>query len=508
MTFSRPFVFFLIFAAALGLYSSALTGQFIWDDEYQIRDNRYLTAWQYLPDIFTKNITAGADSDCHFYRPIQIFSYRLDYLLWKLEPFGYHLTGILLHALAAWFLFLLLESWSVARPIAVLSTLFFLIHPIQTEAVAYLSGRADLLALVFMLAALLADPKKKFLAAAFFTLALLSKESALIFPVLLAISTAARGERASLRGLTPFLLISVAYLLLRFTVLVPFAFPAEARTFLDRLPGIFASLVGYARVILFPWSGLHMEYGLYFFRWDHPQVLLGLGIFLGLALFFWRFRMNRNVRIGGAWLTAAWLPVSGIFPLNASMAEHWLYLPSIGIFLLAGSAFGLFIQNKKTKIAGTIICLALISLYAAKTYQQNFYWSDNAHFSKETLRFMPNSWRAHYMLGLHYGSIGEKAKAAGHYERAFEINPGFAEAYYNLGNLLASVNDDAGAEEYYLKAIKVNPRYAPAYNNLANIYSRLGEHGKALSYYQQAVQIDPASAIAQKNLRAERAVIK
>ena len=317
MNLSRPLSFSLIFALALGIYSSALSGQFIWDDDYLVRDNQYLTTWSALPEIFTKDINSGADSFCGFYRPLQILSYRLDTLAWKLEPVGYHLTNVLLHALAAWLFFLLIESFA-GIPAALFSALLFLVHPVQTEAVAYISGRADLLAIIFMFSALLFDRKRPWSLVAY-ALALLSKESALVFPVLLwAWRCLVLKERRGFRELLPYLLITAVYLGLRATVLVPWAIPPEGGTLIRRLPGIFAALFGYFRALFWPWSGLHMEYGQRFFHWNDAVVLKGLGIFAGLvAATVIAAKKSSGLFFGLVWFWIAWIPISGFFPLFA-----------------------------------------------------------------------------------------------------------------------------------------------------------------------------------------------
>ena len=495
---SRPLSFSLIFALALGIYSSALSGQFIWDDETLVRDNQYLTSWSHLPEIFTKDINSGADAVCGFYRPLQILSYRFDYLLWKLEPVGYHLTNILLHALAAWLFFLLIES-VVGVPAALFSSLLFLAHPVQTEAVTYISGRADLLTAVFIFSALLLDRKRPWNLIAY-ALALLSKESALVFPALLwAWRRFVLKEQSGFRELLPHLLITLVYLGLRSTVLVPWAIPPEGGTLIQRLPGILAAIFGYFRALFWPWSGLHMEYGLRFFHWSDPAVLKGLAVFTGLTIGTRiAAKKSRGLFFGLVWFWIAWIPISGIFPLFAYMAEHWLYLPSPGLFLMAGVGFSK-LKAKRTVILGSVT----IALLSATTYLQNFYWSDPVSFSRATLKYVPGSYRAEYTLGLYYGSIGQKARAAGHYERAFKLNPSFTEAYYNLANLLASIHDDKTAVDYYLKAIKTGPRYAAAYNNLANLYSRMGEKDKAIEFYKKCLEIEPHNAAALQNLQLE-----
>lgn len=498
MSLSRPLSFFLIFALALGVYSSALSGQFIWDDETLVRDNQYLTSWSNLPEIFSTDINSGADAVCGFYRPLQILSYRLDTLVWKLEPVGYHLTNVLLHALAAWIFFLIVEGLA-GKLGALFSAVLFLVHPVQTEAVAYISGRADLLAAVFLFSAILLDRKRPWSLLAY-VLALLSKESALVFPAFLwAWRRLVLKEECGFRELLPVLFVTAVYLGLRASVLVPWAIPTDAGSLLQRLPGIFAALFGYFRTLFWPWSGLHMEYGQRFFHWTHPVVLKGLGVFSGMiAGTGFAAKKHRLVFFGLIWFWIAWIPISGIFPLFAYMAEHWLYLPSFGLFLVVGIAFSK-LKVKRAVILGAVTILLL----SATTYLQNFYWSDPVSFSRATLQYVPGSYRAEYTLGLYYASIGQKAKAAGHYERAFTLNPGFTEAYYNLANLLASIHDDKTAVEYYLKAIETGPRYAASYNNLANIYSRMGLKDKAVEYYRKCLEREPSNKAAFDNLQLE-----
>lgn len=499
MKLSRPLSFSLIFALALGVYSSALSGQFIWDDDYLIRDNKYLTSWSNLPEILSKDINSGADAVCGFYRPLQMLSYRFDYLFWKLEPAGYHLTNILLHALAAWLVFLLIEpagGWLTA----LFTSMFFLTHPVQTEAVAYISGRADLLTAVFIFSAILFDGQKRSLSLIAYSLALLSKESALVFPAILwAWRRLVLKEECGLVKLLPMLFISAVYLGLRATVLVPWILPAEAGALLQRAPGIFAALLGYFRALFWPWSGLHMEYGQRFFNWNDPSVLKGLGVFATMIAGTAVAKRKRSLMFFGlTWFWIAWIPISGLFPLFAYMAEHWLYLPSPGLFLMAG------IGLSKLKVKHAVILgVAMIALLSAMTYLQNFYWNDPVSFSRTTLKYAPGSYRAEYTLGLCYGAIGQKARAAAHYERAFKLNPRFTEAYYNLANLLASIHDDTAAVEYYLKAIGVGPHYAAAYNNLANVYSRMGIKDKAVEYYRKCLELEPSNKAAFDNLQLE-----
>jgi len=356
------------------------------------------------------------------------------------------------------------------------------------------------------------DARKKTLWMIFFYVAaLLSKESALIFPGLLwASGHFALKKKRLFSDFLPVLFTTAVYLALRLTVLVPIHFSGEAASFLKRAPGIFAALWGFTGAVLWPWAGLHMEYGTRFFSWRDPGVWAGLSIFALVIFALTRACYGRSgpetkrvAAFGLAWFLTAWLPISGVLPLYAFMAEHWLYLPSLGLFLLAGLGLSKIYGKKSLRILTMTLFGGIVLLFSFLTIRQNLYWSDPAHFARTTLKYAPDSYRSEYTLGLYYGAIGRKAEAAAHYEHAFTLNPGYTEAYYNLGNLLASVHEDQRAVYYYLRAVAANPRYVWAYNNLGNTYSRLGQSQNALNAYQKCLELDPANEIVLKNFQAE-----
>ena len=150
----KPFIFvILIIILGFTIYFNSLGGSFIWDDAGLIQGNAYLKDWSNFPQIFTKNIWAGIGEGSSIWRPLQMMTYFVDYSLWKLDPWGYHLTNILLHLLAAlalyWFVSILFNN----RILALFSSLLFIAHPVHVEAVSYISGRADSLVTIFVLVA-------------------------------------------------------------------------------------------------------------------------------------------------------------------------------------------------------------------------------------------------------------------------------------------------------------------------------------------------------------------
>ena len=140
----------LIMILGLAVYANSLGGEFLWDDHHLIEDNMTINRWSKVTRVFTTDIASGAGGKYNFYRPLQIISYMFDYWLWKLNPIGYHLTNILLHILTALCLYWLINLIFKQPMLAFLSSVLFVVHPVHTEAVAYISGRADSLALLFM----------------------------------------------------------------------------------------------------------------------------------------------------------------------------------------------------------------------------------------------------------------------------------------------------------------------------------------------------------------------
>ena len=133
------------------IYVNSLEGEFIWDDHVLIANNKYIESWNYIPEIFSQDIGAPAGERYNFYRPVQILTYKIDYLIWRFDAGGFRLTNIIIHILAVlciyWFFSIIFKD----SLLSFWASLLFLVHPVHTGAVYYISGRPDLLALLFML---------------------------------------------------------------------------------------------------------------------------------------------------------------------------------------------------------------------------------------------------------------------------------------------------------------------------------------------------------------------
>lgn len=492
----------LIAAIGLAIYANSLQGKFIWDDNYLIRDNVYIKDWSNTTKIFRGDVGTGVGKKFSFYRPFQMFTYMLDYSIWELNVFGYHLTNVILHVLAALLLYWFINVLYNNNLLAFLTSILFIVHPIHTEAVSYISGRADLLALVFMLLCFILYARKRLhiIMLLSYALALFSKENSLILPALIVLYHYVFKKKIEAKRFVPLLAIAVLYIIFRLTwlsSLLPHL--SSSTTLLQRLPGFFVAIVNYLRLLFFPF-GLHMEYGDGLFSFREPKATLGITILALLVLYTFKKRADTLSFFSMSWFFLALLPHSNIYPLNAYMAEHWLYVPSIGFFLVLANGLSSLCRIKNTKILSIFLITGLLVFYSYLTIGQNQTWREPISFYKRTLDYAPDSVRALNSLGIQYRDTGRNEEAITLFKKAIEINPNYEDAYNSLGIVYGSTGKYEEAIAAFKKALEINPYYVEAYNNLGNVYTLMGKNDIAIELYKMALEINPNYAKAHINL--------
>jgi tetratricopeptide (TPR) repeat protein len=500
----------LIAVIGFSIYVNSLKGEFIWDDDFLVKDNLYIRNLSNIGDIFSESIFPEAVlEETGFYRPVQIVSYLVDYSLWKLDVRGYHLTNVLLHVLVAIAIFWLINILFGDFILSLFTSILFVAHPIHTEAVSYISSRSDSLAALFMLLCFIFYIKEQksnkiifyFSAILCYLAALLSRELSFILVILLLLYHYTFKQSFKLRSFLSLLFITFGYILLRFTVL-KHIFPdvVVTTTFFQRLPSFFAAITSYLSLLLFPFH-LHMEYGIKFFQFSDPKVIIGVLVISVLLIFLWRKgRKNALVFFSILWFFILLLPVSNLYPINAYMAEHWLYLPSLGFFLIAASGLSYVYKDKRYRNAAVIFTAALVCFYSYLTVKQNEYWRQPKSFYERTLKYAPDSARVYNNLGLLYANDGENEEAAVLYKKAIEIDPNYARAHNNIGVVYREMEKNQEAIVSYRKAVELNPKYAQAYNNLGRVYSAVGKSQEAIDAYKKAIEISPNYIKAYNNL--------
>ena len=478
------------------LYAPALRNDFVWDDTALILRDPLIRSWQLVPEAFQHFLFIDA-TPSDFYRPIQRLTYLLDYAAFVFKPAGYHFTSVLCHIAATLALLLLgeelLRLWDVEerkrRRLAFLAALAWAIHPVQTAAVAYISGRADPLAAAFgflgLYCALRALPavgsRRSLLLSAggvLFLLSALSKETGLIFPLLwVAILLLKKSWKQILPAMVVVLFVGATYLSLRLPAEhIPAPRLRPPAPLLVRPIIVARALAEYTGLILFP-IHLYMdrdveshpsgsgEASVVAAAWRELQTLLGL--LLMAAAIYWLIRSRlRDPAVFCCLILAAlaYVPVSGIIPLNATIAEHWLYLPTAFLFLAAALAISRW-RIPFPALAG-VIALWLIFL-GTRTCLRTFDWKNPRTFLERTMAAGGDSVRMLINLGGLELQEGHLDTAKKHLEAALIREPNQPLAVINLAAVALRQNDFTAARELLNRAKDLPLVDAQAYELLA-----------------------------------------
>ena len=471
------FLALAIFAA----YAPALRNDFVWDDTALILRDPLIRSWQLIPEAFQHFLFIDA-TPSDFYRPIQRLTYLAAYGAFVFKPAGYHLTSILFHLGATLALLLLanelLRGWNFEEPkrrwLAFIAALVWAVHPVHTAAVAYISGRADPLAAMFgflgLYCGIRAAPATRanrwllqIATALLFLLSALSKESGLIFPVLLIAILLLRKSRTQIIPASLVLVfVTVSYLSLRFPAE---HFPAPRlrppAPLLVRPIIVARAFAEYAGLIIFP-ANLHMDRDVESHpfgasdasvrgaAWRELQTLLG--IVLIAATIYWLIRSRRNNPATFACLILAaitYVPVSGAVPLNASIAEHWLYLPAAFLFLAAIIALSRL--RVPAPVAAGVLGLFIVG-FCARTFLYTLDWKNQRTFLERTIAAGGDSPRMLINLASQELHDGQLDSAKKHLDAALAKEPNQPFAVINLAVVAIRKEDYATAREILNRA--------------------------------------------------------
>jgi tetratricopeptide (TPR) repeat protein len=440
-------------AATLLVYWPALRNGFVWDDTALVLRDPLIRSWRLIPEGFQHFLFLDATAS-NFYRPIQRLSFTVDYALSAFKPADWHFTSIAVHAAAATALFWFLrrwwgvERWRWALGVA----LIWALHPLHTSAVTYVAGRADPLAALFGFTALgialTGTPLALAGAGICFLCALLSKESGGMALAIWFIILACRGaeRRAWLQWGAIALIVLGAYSALRFSAQKTPPPPPSQSTAANAMPVLVSRAIAeYAGLIIAPMT-LRMERDVSDAGQDHAsakrtwQTVVGAALIAGL--FSWWLWARRRAPLASAALlagAAAYLPISNLFTLNATVAEHWLYVPSAFLFAAAAQSLAAaprWLQRSAfVLISGWILCLG------ARTRERQKDWIDQRTFLTQTIAAGGDSARMRVNLGNLELSEGQPERAIAEYDLALARNPTLVFAHFGRATALAHLGD-------------------------------------------------------------------
>lgn len=522
----------LLIIVGFFVYSFNLNNPLFWDDLDWIVNNPFVHSfsWENIKNWFTKDILAGVSQSSNYYRPLLLFTFTLNYLVGGENPLSYHLLSNFLHMANAVLIFLILCWVFKNKFISFWTSLIWLVHPLQTEAVTYISGRGDPLNVFFMLLGLWFFIKNQirysaywlFLIVSLSALAILSRETAVIFPLLLVVFYVSfisqerfiKSLKTAVFKTWPLFIIVLIYGILRLTVLNfenTLNFYSQnnlyTQSFFARMYTFLNVLWTYGRLMIAP-MGQHMERSVTIFTYFWNPMTVGSS--LVLLLVFWILRRFYKKEIHGSkfsaldsnfrvwffavgWFFANLLMTSGITPINAQLYEHWLYLALLGPLVLVI----LYLKNfyNVSRVAKWVVIMILISVsifFSTLSIKRNILWGKPIEFFENILKYEPDSARISNNLGTIYYNKGDKEKAAEYYRKAAEATGNlFPQPFFNLGALLQEQGDIRGAIVVFEKAIELDPSFPYPYPNLAVIYASQGDLVKATEYLEKLKELRP-----------------
>ena len=510
----------IIVAVALVVFAPLFSSAFVnWDDPGLVTENPLIL------DLSSGNIKAmfdlGSIQQFKHYLPLVLLSYAVEYQLAGLNPAVFHATNVLLHIANSLLLLWLIARLTKKAPIAFVTAMLFAVHPMHIESVAWITERKDMLSTLFFLASLASYAiylerarKPVYLLGAFvaMVLSLLAKSMAVSIPIVLILMDSLKGRKIttkSLRDKIPFALVSVGAAVTAFSS--QYMITEEgirsgsadlgAMTFVERFFVACYNVVFYIGKLIWPadLSVLYTGPVGSSLPWHYLLAPLVVGLLVLVVVF-----LQRRVRLplmifGLLFFVATLLPVVQLIPVGvAPQADRFVYIPSIGLFLLAGMGVEALFRRLRERseqlglvFAGLVV--VTIGIYAYEARIRTNDWHDSiALWTAEIARQDPHP-MAFVQRGQALAQEERHEEALRDYTSAIERDSTLVLAFNNRGNTYARMTDFNRAFLDYNKAIALDSTYADAYLNRGYAYSLVGNVERALRDVSRAAEITPFS---------------
>jgi Flp pilus assembly protein TadD len=511
-------VFIILVLSAL-VYINILPNGFVHDDSDQIINNPWITDFAYLPGAFFSSAWAFLEEEVtsNYYRPVMHLVYTVDYAIFELDPWGYHLTSIIINSINSVLVFFLLNILLIgegkgdevgaeeisfighdpAGLAAFFGALVFSVHPIHTESVAWAAGIPELTFTFFFLLSFYfyirfrrgASPILFVASLVSFFFSTLCKEPALALPmVLVCYDFFVRREKVFplvpwLLRFVPFGAVGILYLFLRVYSLQGFAPRGGAHelTTFGNILNIFPLVFDYFSKLVLP---LNLNF-FYTFKPVHSiteaRALLSIVFALVVLFILWRtYKISRLTLFSILFILMPLLPVLYIPAVGRNtFAERYLYLPSFGAVLILSVCIRAAISKSsgearrafKSIIVGIVI---LVIAGGVLTVKRNYAYKDNFALWFDTIKKSPDNGFVRLNLGIEYAANGDDDTAIKYYHAALEslyLTVDATLTYYNLGNALTRKGKLDDAASAFERAIELDKEYYRAYNNLGTVYA-------------------------------------
>ncbi len=496
-----------IAVAAACVYGQSLRFGFVNydDDELVYHNSTFLSSWKNAGPAFSSHAFAAAGGESVYYRPLLLVSFIVDFHLWGLNPLGFHLVNLVLHIIFCCFVFLLARSLVEDEFSALCAGLIAALHPIQTESVAWIAGRNDVLLAVFVVSTVIfyrrwtQSPAQMvfwILSVGSFLLALMTKESAVFYIAAIPLCDLLSPVRSvrdmfslrSLRRFIPFVVIVILYLIARLRLFGAIIgaerlyghLPIGER--FSNIPPLVAEHLG---LMLFPLnlSVAHPADALLWLRspW-YGAAILACAASVFLIGFAWK--RDRVMGFALSWIAIGFLPLLGLIPVPIPILEHRLYVPMVGFSIAAGRIIS--IVSRRTPDLARASAIAVTAAMGIMSFSRLPVWHDGAKLFEDAIVKAPTYAPSYFSL-------------AGSYYEA-QAYPAAASA---IQGYIARAPDDPRGYLFFRDILSLEgkiPEAADVSRQLTFIDKRPVRFLEAGSFYEQLRSYDSAAAIYSRGL--------
>lgn len=516
-------------ALAVAAYANALQAGFTWDDPGVIQHNPCVTGGFDVVRIFASPLFPG-----DLYRPITVLTFALNEQLAPGNAAAYHAVNVVLHAAVTLLVWRLAGRLFGSTRVALTAAALFAVHPIHTEAVTGLVGRAELLAALFGLGSMLClvrtDAAGRRLprisgysfSLLLFLLALFSKESAVVYALLVPWCRIACRREALWAGLVrearsldwvPYALGVVVFVLFRSWVLgwvtLDTISPLDnALAFVPwdvRMRSALGVLWDYFALLNVPLV-LSADYSYdqvpIVTAWVAPRFIAGAMLLLVGVWVVWRDRRPAVTFATALPFVALALTSNVLLPIGTIKGERLLYFPSVGWTLLLAYGLDRLRAVRRYRSVGTGLVVILTLAFAARTRSRNWDWLNNTTLYRSLARTAPRSAKSQYNWGVILQDQGNQAEAMVQFRRALDIYhwSGGAKAALGIGIIIETQGQLEGALQWYQRALEIEPGLADAHTHLCGAFYALKRFQEAALACRRGLRYDPADTNLLKGL--------
>ncbi len=511
----RVLIALALAVAVLMVFSPATGHQFVtYDDDVYVTDNAWVR--QGLAGSSVRwAFTAVHGGNWH---PLTWLSHMLDVQCYGLQPWGHHLTNLVLHTLSAVLLFLLLVRVTGAIGYSIAAALLWALHPLRVESVAWVAERKDVLSVCLGLLTLLAyvryadrpAPWRYGLALGIFALGLSAKPMLVTLPAVLLLLDVWPLRRWGhvprprlLREKLPFLVLAVASSAMTLTAQRAGLHSFDLLPFGVRLANAVVAYVGYLGKALWP-SDLAVLY-------PHPgaslptwQVFGAVVVLIAISTAVWmRARRRPYLAIGWLWYLGTLVPVIGLVQVgDQAMADRYTYLPMIGPTVAVVWVVSEWLAQRRLQWIGRLAVGLVAAGCLVGTRVQLGHWRNSETLYRHAIGVTGDNPMIQTNLGAALARQGRWQDAAGCYQEALRLRPSLAKTHANLVSALMALQRYDEATVHCVEALRLDPTLADVHNNFGLLLAQQHRLDEAVDHYRRALAIQPEYAEAHNNLGA------